>query len=85
MRLLQQDENNLPFLCIPGIREYHNHPSHSGDSWLLHRGVGGEGSLGFIIEKLFEYGITPMVTYQAQFTLNITGLNLAIDPNNIPL
>lgn len=22
-----------PFLCLPGIREYHTHPSHLNDSW----------------------------------------------------
>ena len=22
-----------PFLCLPGIREYHTHTSHLGDSW----------------------------------------------------
>jgi hypothetical protein len=27
-----------PFLCIRGIREYHEHPQHSGDQWLLYRG-----------------------------------------------
>lgn len=27
----------LPFLCVPGTREYHSHPQHTGDSWLLHR------------------------------------------------
>lgn len=26
-----------PFLCMRGIREYHNHPQHSGDEWLLYR------------------------------------------------
>ena len=26
-----------PFLCLRGIREYHNHPQHSGDEWLLYR------------------------------------------------
>ena len=26
-----------PFLCVRGIREYHNHPQHSGDQWLLYR------------------------------------------------
>ncbi len=26
-----------PFLCIRGIREYHEHPQHSGDEWLLYR------------------------------------------------
>lgn len=22
-----------PFLCLPGIREYHSHPSHTNDKW----------------------------------------------------
>ena len=26
-----------PFICLRGIREYHEHPQHSGDSWLLYR------------------------------------------------
>jgi len=26
-----------PFLCVRGIREYHEHPQHSGDEWLLYR------------------------------------------------
>jgi hypothetical protein len=26
-----------PFLCMRGIREYHSHPQHSGDEWLLYR------------------------------------------------
>ncbi len=26
-----------PFLCIRGVREYHEHPQHSGDDWLLYR------------------------------------------------
>lgn len=29
-----------PFLCVPGTREYHSHPQHSGDDWLLHRSSG---------------------------------------------
>lgn len=26
------------FLCKRGVREYHSHPEHNGDDWLLHRG-----------------------------------------------
>lgn len=26
-----------PFLCLRGIREYHEHPQHSGDDWMLYR------------------------------------------------
>jgi hypothetical protein len=27
-----------PFLCMRGIREYHTHPQHTGDDWMLYRG-----------------------------------------------
>jgi hypothetical protein len=37
-------DTNRPFLCVPGVRQYHDHPQHSGDSWLLHRSS-REGSL----------------------------------------
>jgi hypothetical protein len=26
-----------PFLCLRGVREYHEHPQHSGDDWLNYR------------------------------------------------
>ncbi len=52
---------DVPFVCLPGIREYHEHPGHSGDSWLLHRGR-GEGTLFFILDQLFKYGVQP-ITY----------------------
>ncbi len=40
-----------PFLCIRGIREYHEHPQHSGDQWLLYR---SETSLFSIIMSLWR-------------------------------
>jgi hypothetical protein len=43
----------LPFLCLPGVREYHQHPQHSGDDWLLHR-ARGEGRLAVICERLWR-------------------------------
>lgn len=56
LALAQAD--GIPFFCIPGVREYHNHPAHTGDSWLLHRNIGGEGTLGFLVDKLYQYGIS---------------------------
>jgi putative metal binding uncharacterized protein len=50
---------DVPFLCLPGVREYHDNPAHSGDSWLLHRGR-GEGTLHFILDQLYRYGVQPM-------------------------
>lgn len=62
--------DEIPFLCIPGVREYHDHPAHSGDSWLLHRGK-GEGMLYFLLEKLYHYGVEPIRGYE--FGLQISG------------
>lgn len=30
---------NVPFLCMQGVREYHEHPQHTGDDWMLYRGT----------------------------------------------
>jgi hypothetical protein len=46
-------DTNRPFFCVPGIRQYHDHPQHSGDSWLLHRGT-GEGSLATICDRIWR-------------------------------
>jgi hypothetical protein len=26
-----------PFVCMRGVREYHEHPQHTGDDWMLYR------------------------------------------------
>lgn len=46
-------DTNRPFFCVPGIRQYHEHPQHSGDSWLLHRSS-GEGSLATICDRIWR-------------------------------
>lgn len=46
-------ETRRPFLCFPGIRQYHDHPQHSGDLWLLHRGQ-GTGSLATICDRVWR-------------------------------
>lgn len=51
--------DEVPFLCHAGVREYHDHAAHTGDSWLLHRG-GNEGTLSRIVEILFQYGSSKM-------------------------
>lgn len=28
---------NLPFLCLPGVLEYHTHLQHRHDRWVEHR------------------------------------------------
>lgn len=81
--LLQaHDTDDIPFLCLPGVREYHDHPAHTGDSWLLHR-RSGEGSLHFILEQIWASGINPIqsLNYQIQ-QMSFTGfqVNLAALP-----
>jgi len=51
-----QGNTGPAFLCMRGIREYHEHPAHSGDSWLQYRGS-GVGSLFYVLDKLHEFGI----------------------------
>ena len=46
-------DTNRPFFCVPGIRQYHDHPQHSGDSWLLHRDTGA-GSLATICDRVWR-------------------------------
>ena len=43
-----------PFLCLRGIREYHEHPQHSGDDWLLYR---TQMSLFSIVMSLWRVSI----------------------------
>ena len=35
--LVDHPSTHRPFLCLRGVREYHEHPQHSGDDWLLYR------------------------------------------------
>lgn len=59
-------ETQMPFFCMPGNREYHTHPQHTGDSWLLHRAL-GEGSVTTICERVWQ-----------SMVRNIVGLNVQV-------
>lgn len=53
-----------PFFCFRGIREYHEHPQHSGDEWLLYR---EEMSLFSIVMGVWRVSIDlvhPQVIFQ---------------------
>jgi Predicted metal binding domain len=76
--LVAHSPDDIPFLCIPGVREYHSHPAHSGDSWFLHRGL-GEGTLYFLLEKLYRYGVEPITDYQ--YGLHIVGYTRPLSPD----
>ena len=57
-----------PFLCIPGVREYHEHPGHTGDPWELHRSA-GTGRLVRLLEVIAKYGLEP-----------VTGFHVNLEP-----
>jgi hypothetical protein len=59
-------DTGRPFLCLPGIREYHNHPQHTGDDWLLHRATGA-GRLAVICERIWQ-----------RMVRNVVGLNVTV-------
>jgi hypothetical protein len=61
-----------PFLCLAGVREYHEHPAHSGDRWELHRGAGA-GRLVRLLEVIDAYGIRPISGYGVNLVPQVAG------------
>jgi len=61
------DPQAVPFLCLAGVREYHEHPGHSGDPWELHRGSGA-GRLVRLLDIVHRYGVEPIKAYGVQIT-----------------
>lgn len=73
------EAGDLPFLCIAGVREYHEHPAHSGDRWELHRRAGA-GKLVRILEVIDTYGIRPVNGYGVNLVPHVSGLTLGETP-----
>lgn len=71
--------DEIPFLCLPGVREYHNHPGHSGDLWALRRNT-AEGSLFFLLSQIYKYGVEPINGYSMALRININGLTQTDPP-----
>jgi hypothetical protein len=69
--MLAYGPDEVPFLCLPGVREYHEHPAHSNDPWLRHRDD-VEGSLHFLLETLYRYGVEPITEYAVQLVPRVT-------------
>ena len=64
--------DDTPFLCIAGVREYHDHPGHSGDAWELHR-RSGAGRFVRLLETITKYGVQPIADYQLSLQPRISG------------
>src|SRR5205807_9877716 len=63
--------DDVPFLCLAGVREYHEHPAHSGDTWELHR-AGGAGKLVRILEIISRYGVEPVRGFSVNLVPQVT-------------
>ena len=73
--LIQAHEpGGVPFVCIAGVREYHDHPAHSGDHWELYRSSGA-GRLVRLVGIISKYGpetiIGLQIVHQIQFQMGI--------------
>ncbi len=77
--LVQAEDPQRPgFVCLQGVREYHTHPAHTGDSWWLHRGT-GIGRLAYLVNVLARYGIDTVQGIRVQ--MQFTGFNLELRPD----
>ena len=54
-----------PFLCLRGVREYHEHPQHDGDDWAMYR---GSTNVYVLLERLAR--IT-LASVRPQFVVSI--------------
>lgn len=70
--------NEIPFLCLAGVREYHEHPAHSGDVWELHRATGA-GRLVRLLDVISRYGIEPITGFGVQLIPKV-GFNFGPPP-----
>jgi Predicted metal binding domain len=70
--------DSIPFLCIAGVREYHQHPAHSGDAWELHRSAGA-GRLVRLLEVIHTYGVKPLTGYSVNLVPQV-GLEFGEPP-----
>ena len=63
-------DDDIPFLCLAGVREYHEHPAHSGDHWLSHR-TSGAGRLVRLLEVISKYGLETIHGFEVQMAPKI--------------
>ncbi|MDO8717008.1 MAG: hypothetical protein Q7J73_09435 [Dehalococcoidales bacterium] len=71
--------DDIPFLCIAGVREYHEHPAHSGDAWELHR-ASGAGRLIRLLEVIDTYGVRPISGYNVELVPRVVGFIQSVVP-----
>jgi hypothetical protein len=74
--MFQGDEGEA-FFCAQGIREYHDHPAHTGDPWLMHR-KSGKGTLFHVLDKLHEFGISILKAHQMNMVIQVNGYQVEL-------
>ena len=74
-------EDGNPFLCVAGVREYHDHPFHTDNPWLAHRGT-TRGTLLHILNVIHTYGIAPLKAFKVAINIEV-GAPIQ-DMNNVP-
>ena len=63
--------DDLPFLCVAGVKEYHDHPGHSGDPWELHRATGA-GRLVRLLGVIAKYALEPVTGFHVNLVPQVT-------------
>jgi hypothetical protein len=53
-----------PFLCLRGIREYHEHPQHTGDDWFLYRDTVSVFALALSLWRVAIDIVLPQIVLQ---------------------
>ncbi len=64
--------DDVPFLCVPGVKEYHDNPAHTGDPWELYR-TQGAGRLARLLDVIFVHGILPIKGFNVILKPQISG------------
>lgn len=82
--LLQGENEITPFICMPGVKEYHNHAAHSGDSWMLYRKK-GEGKLCVLIDQLYRHSIAQSAGYALNIQVNASVKGISPDVNKLKI
>lgn len=83
--LLQfSSEEDVPFLCLAGVREYHEHPAHTGDSWWLHR-RSGAASLSHLLNAFHTYAIAPITGFAPNVALRRTPAGVEVHIGELTL
>jgi hypothetical protein len=63
------------FVCLQGVREYHDNPAHTGDPWWLYRSKGA-GSLLRLLDLLSRYGTEAIRGLQYNIQMQPAGVQI---------